>query len=335
MSERWRSELAKLDQLEPPPRLVDDARSLPTPGPTAPTPRSRIVAGGVAIVVFVVAAIFTVNAFRGDDGQTVGSRQLPAVRCPTDVPTGAISVISRARAAQQAAVVASFITDANGVTASWRDYPGDFEGQAIASWMITFEGAGFDAGIHGCTTSGSLPTYTVVVSATSGARVAFDGPPEGCSTGDAAPLVELPTDPCSILTSAHIESATSSTVLSQRVLEDADLKVPGPPYPCDYGTDGRFGHIGVVSEPSGHARYVEALNRDPSNREVIGGLGDGAFSEGGSAILVAVGDGYFSIGFQVGGGTDAENVQLRLAEIALQNLADRVVGYLWITGVRE
>src|SRR4051812_35740427 len=323
MSERWRSELKRLDELDPPPRLVDDARSLPPLGPIAPDPRSRILAATVAIAVFVIAAIFAVKAFQGRVGAGPGSRELPQVECPMDLPKDAIPIVSCDRAAQQAEAVASFVTDADRVTASWREYPGSFEGQTIPSWLITFEAADFNAGTDGCTNFGSVPAYTVVVSATSGERVASDGAPEGCSASDPAPLVELPTDPCSILTDAQIETATSSTVSSKRVLNDSDLKVPGPPYPCDYQAHGRFGHIGVVSEPNDRQGYIDALNRDPVNREVISGLGDGGFNQGGSAIVVAVGDGYFSIGFQFGGGTDAENVQLRLANDALQNLADQ------------
>src|SRR3954462_7200399 len=175
MSERWRKELRKLDELDQPPRLVDDARSLPPPGPIAPTPRSRIVAATVAIAVFVIAAIFGVKAFQSGLGAAPESRELPRVECPADLPKGAIPVVSCDRAALQAEAVASFVTDADGVTASWREYPGSFEGQTIPSWLITIDAAEFAAGTDGCTNSGSVPAYTVVVSATSGERVASDG----------------------------------------------------------------------------------------------------------------------------------------------------------------
>jgi hypothetical protein len=66
MSERWRSELRKLDELEPPPRMIDEARSrLPSGVPEA-TGRSRIVAAVVAFVVFALAGSFAWRAFETD-----------------------------------------------------------------------------------------------------------------------------------------------------------------------------------------------------------------------------------------------------------------------------
>jgi hypothetical protein len=135
-----------------------------------------------------------------------------------------------------------------------------------------------------------------------------------------APLVELPSDPCALVTSDQVAAATSSNVLSSRQLSDSDLKVPGPPYPCSFETDGRFGHVGVVSVPNDPQGLTDLLNKDPLSREIVSGVGDGAFISSGSEIVVALGDGYYSMGMQHGAGSEAASPLRRLAEDALRSL---------------
>lgn len=64
MSERWRRELGRLDELEPPSRLVDEARERPPAPSSGPTVRSRVVAGVVAFGIFALAGSFAYQALR-------------------------------------------------------------------------------------------------------------------------------------------------------------------------------------------------------------------------------------------------------------------------------
>jgi len=86
MSERWRSELGKIDQLEPPSRLLDEARAFSPRTPTGPSGRSRILAGAVAFVVFGAAVAFFARAF------TSNPDSVPASPGPVAVQNGPIWV---------------------------------------------------------------------------------------------------------------------------------------------------------------------------------------------------------------------------------------------------
>jgi hypothetical protein len=70
MSERWRRELGKIDELEPSAHVLDEARVLPPSTPTGPSGRSRVLAGVVAFVLFGAAVAFISGAFGGSS--TVG-----------------------------------------------------------------------------------------------------------------------------------------------------------------------------------------------------------------------------------------------------------------------
>jgi len=321
-----REQMKALDDLEMGDLWAQALHRTPQPDP-GPEPhrspvRSRIVAAVVAIAVFLVAGAFALKAFDERKSTVGGSRPVPPANCPEALPAGAIPVVGCEQAVEHAWSMAAFASTADSAKASWRKYPGSFEGQTIPSWLITFGNAEFVEGNDGCSASGSVASYTVVVSASSGALVAFDGPPEGCSVlQQTAPLVELPSDPCTLITTDQVAAATSSNVVSSRQLTDSDMKVPGAPLPCDFQTDGPFGYVGAVSVPNDPQAFTDLVNEDPVNREIVSGVGDGAFISGGAAMVVALGDGYYSIGLQHGAGTGAEAPLRRLANDVLQNLA--------------
>src|SRR3954451_18879697 len=321
-----REQMKALDDLEMGDLWAQALHRTPQPDP-GPEPhrspvRSRIVAAVVAIAVFLVAGAFALKAFDERKSTVGGSRPVPPANCPEALPAGAIPVVGCEQAVEHAWSMAAFASTADSAKASWRKYPGSFEGQTIPSWLITFGNAEFVEGNDGCSASGSVASYTVVVSASSGALVASDGPPEGCSVvQQTVPLVELPSDPCTLVTSDQVAAATSSKVLSSRRLTDSEMKVPGAPLPCDFVTDGRFGRVLVVSVPNDPQGFTDLLNKDPANREIVSGVGDGAFISGGAAIDVALGHGHFQIVMQLGAGAEAEPPLRRLADDALRNLA--------------
>jgi hypothetical protein len=135
-------------------------------------------------------------------------------------------------------------------------------------------------------------------------------------------LVAPPSDSCAIVKADQVAAATSATVTGTRQLDASDMKMDqGPPYPCDYQTDGRFGQILVQTKPNDPGGFDKALNQDRINSQTLSGLGDGAFIFARSVIVVAVGDGSFAISVQQGSGPDAEAALKQLASDALLNLS--------------
>jgi hypothetical protein len=326
MTDHVRSWLEPLDDGAPSADLLDRARRGPVPADDGrgDGPRrspSRLGAAVVAIVVFLVAGVFAYQAFETGPGSAVGSRPIGSVYCPLGPPRDAIAAVGCGRAVMQAWEVAAFLSSTMKATATWRDWP-IAEGRTANAWLVTFNDGAFGASVGGCSGSGTLSSYTVVISATSGVVLASDGPPPGCSTDRTiAPLVTLTSDSCAVVTPDQIAEATSSKVAGTRRLDASDMKMDtGPPYPCDFETDGKFGHIGVLSTASDPGGFEQARTKDPLNSLDVSGLGDGAFIHARGAITVAVGDGYFWIGVQHSPGADAEQTLQELSNDALKNL---------------
>jgi hypothetical protein len=123
------------------------------------------------------------------------------------------------------------------------------------------------------------------------------------------------------VTSSQVEDATGGRVLSRAQLDPSDLISPtaDTPLPCQYATNTRFGSILVAVDPLGVSVFNAVRDRDPVNVVPVPDLGDEAFVAGGASILVRVGDGYFSIGSQLGAGDGATAMLETLARNALEN----------------
>jgi hypothetical protein len=70
MSERWQQEVRKLRDVEPTPGIWEDAMGRPPSGTgddDHPPTRKRLIAGALALVVFIVAGAFAWQAFRPND----------------------------------------------------------------------------------------------------------------------------------------------------------------------------------------------------------------------------------------------------------------------------
>ena len=70
MSERWQQEVRKLRDVEPTPGIWEDAMGRPPSGTSDddhPPTRKRLIAGALALVVFIVAGAFAWQAFRPND----------------------------------------------------------------------------------------------------------------------------------------------------------------------------------------------------------------------------------------------------------------------------
>jgi hypothetical protein len=70
MSERWQQEVRKLRDVEPTPGIWEDAMGRPPSGSSDddhPPTRKRLIAGALALVVFIVAGAFAWQAFRPND----------------------------------------------------------------------------------------------------------------------------------------------------------------------------------------------------------------------------------------------------------------------------
>jgi photosystem II stability/assembly factor-like uncharacterized protein len=132
----------------------------------------------------------------------------------------------------------------------------------------------------------------------------------------------LPADPCQVLTETQVADATGGRVTTSGPLSASDLKSPsqGVPLPCRYRTDSPFGAILVTVDPAHLTAFTSGRDRDPSNTMTVPNLGDESFLSSGSSIWVRVGDGYFSIGSQLGAGTRAVALLETLANDALQNI---------------
>jgi hypothetical protein len=81
MPERWRRELGKIDELEPPVHVLDEARAFPPAMQVGPSVRSRAVAGVVAFVLFGAAVAFVSRSFGGRS--TVADPNASSVVTPT------------------------------------------------------------------------------------------------------------------------------------------------------------------------------------------------------------------------------------------------------------
>lgn len=74
MAERWRQELGKLEGLEPPKGVIEDAKKGPRRSSSGPGGRSRLGAALVAFAVFAAAGVFAWRAFDPwDRGSTVSA----------------------------------------------------------------------------------------------------------------------------------------------------------------------------------------------------------------------------------------------------------------------
>lgn len=129
----------------------------------------------------------------------------------------------------------------------------------------------------------------------------------------------LPTldDPCSLLTRVEIEEATGSEVTSvERSASKSTLRRAG----CIYWTDGPFGAI-VVDLTRDAAEAFDATLREESrqeytNVELVHGLGDEAFLDARSGLVVLVGNDVVDVGTQKYA-VDGPAVLRSLAETAL------------------
>jgi hypothetical protein len=164
-------------------------------------------------------------------------------------------------------------------------------------------------------------SLVVAVVAIGFAVLAFTPSNNGGSVPAAQTPPVVPADPCDLITSDDVEAATGSTVTSSGIVPPSQMIDPSSNTKiCAFDTDGRYGSITTVSEPTGAAAKFEELAADP-NADPVTGFDDQAFVSGGAGIWVKVGDGYFTIGSQLGAGDGATAVVTTLAHDAVEALA--------------
>jgi hypothetical protein len=129
----------------------------------------------------------------------------------------------------------------------------------------------------------------------------------------------LPTldDPCSLLIRVEVKEATGSEVTTvERGVSKSTLKWAG----CIYWTDGSFGAIVVDltrdAAEGFHARLREESQQKYPNIELVHGLGDAAFLDARTALVILAGDDVVDVATQKYA-VDGPALLRSLAEIAL------------------
>lgn len=147
----------------------------------------------------------------------------------------------------------------------------------------------------------------------------------GCSAGPASPrqsasALSTLDDPCALLFRAEVARATGSDVTK---VERGVNMVTGENSGCLYRTDGPYGAIVVDLNRSGEQEFRNRLQEEAQatypNVELVSGLGDAAYLDGRTELLVLSGGAELEVATQFYQ-PDGPAVLRRLAKIALAAL---------------
>jgi heat shock protein HslJ len=143
------------------------------------------------------------------------------------------------------------------------------------------------------------------------------------SSGTATPgaAMNVPSDPCDLVTGEQVAQATGGRVTSIQQLDRSDYMVPPPSgteLPCEFVTNSPFRAI-VVSTGQDTTAFDTVQSQAGRSVVPISGLGDEAFVDGKASMWVRVGDSYFSITAQQSSGDAAVAMFTELAQDALRS----------------
>jgi Tol biopolymer transport system component len=332
MSVDLRTHLAKANDLGAPDlwqeigsRVDRGVGPMPTEQSTTRDRRHRVAAAAVALAVFAAAGVFAWTALNpespGGAGRPPGS-PVPALT------VGGATLLAAATPSHEyndallhgRLGVTGGCVSASGAAVIWPAGYG-LIAQAGETWVVDGSGA-VVARLGASVRLGGNGTDLATAE-----RLVEGDVPDSCKTARmfwlAAPLIgsQIPPDPCALVNDHEVAAATGANVVSYGLVPDSRMHKPGLPNPCEYKTDGQFGAVITSVRPQGLQEFLALRSRDPLNATPVRGLGDAAFTAGGSAIYVRVGGGYFSVSLEQGPGSDAIPVVRELATQALSKLS--------------